>query len=85
MPIHSWDDPSKCCILLKSKEEYTHPDETKQEIPNIMSSMTVILRGTEHQNCSICEHTEYKETGQCIKRCDYNKYKRDELEKIYKG
>ena len=88
MPINSWDRPQDCCVLIKAKEEHNNPDATKNEILNILESFTVVLRGTEHGNCTCCEYLNtYGQTGQCMKRFLYDNLvkRREQLENSLRG
>lgn len=62
MPVYPWENPHRCCILL-------HEDK-------INTNFKYILRGTEHNNCSMCSHKDtFTEQSKCIKPNEYDRIK----------
>ena len=84
--IGPWEHPEQCCVLIKAKETHTHSNKICEEIMNLLETFTVVIRGTEHNNCDICEHRDdYKKTGQCVNRRDWNSLKQNQdiLENLF--
>jgi hypothetical protein len=83
MPVYCDENPHKCCTFIPIEKDYTElKDSVRNEIKEILNGFTQKLRGTEHNNCSVCEYAKtYKLTGQCIKP----NMEKDYLENVLKG
>ena len=67
MPVYSGENPKNCCSFI-DQEKIKPINQETAELVNLLNTFTVKLRGTEHNNCSICEYKDrYREKGLCYK------------------